>query len=488
MHPVRHDVFFIGGRFRPATGDRRFTVVNPATEGIVGSAPCGESSDLDAAVAAARNAFDTGPWPRMTLEERADHLARFADELAVRRKEMGELVLDEIGLPRRAAYSEAASMIALVRYHVGLAGQITMRERRTGLFGTSADVTREPVGVVAAIPAWNSPLVLAANKFAPAMLAGCTVVCKPAPETCLDTYPVAEAARAAGIPDGVLNLVASDGVGGDHLSRHPGVDKIAFTGSTATGRAVAAAAASHLARVSLELGGKSAGIVCDDAPIDEVVAAVVAAATLVNGQACIALSRVLVSERRHDELVDALRVGFEAVVVGDPHDPATQVGPLVSRRHRDRVLGYVADAANEGGRVVTGGGPPPHTRQGWYVAPTLVTGVSPTSRIAQEEIFGPVLTVLTYTDLDEAVAIANGTPFGLSGAVFSRDLGRARQLADRIRSGSVVINKGAAIDFALPFGGFGSSGYGREYGPEGVDEYLEHKTIFLAADGDTKSS
>ncbi len=481
METVRQDAFFIGGRFRPAAGDRRFTVVNPATEGIVGSAPCGEPADVDAAVAAARDAFDTGPWPRMAIKERAEHLTRFADELAARRKEMGELVLDELGLPRRAAHSEPVSMIALLRYHAGLAEKMTMSERRTGLFGACADVTREPVGVVAAIPAWNSPLVLAANKFAPAMLAGCTVVCKPAPETCLDTYPVAEAARAAGIPDGVLNLVASDGAGGDHLTRHPGVDKIAFTGSTATGRAVAAAAASHLARVSLELGGKSAGIVCDDAPLDEVVAAVVAAATLVNGQACIALSRILVSRRRHDELLDALRAGFEALVVGDPRDPATQVGPLVSRRHRDRVLGYVADAAKEGGRVVTGGGPPPHTTRGWFVAPTLVTGVSPMSRIAQEEIFGPVLTVLTYTDLDEAVAIANGTPFGLSGAVFARDPGQARALADRIRSGTVAINKGAAIDFALPFGGFGSSGYGREYGPEGVAEYLEHKTIFLDA-------
>ncbi|WP_322759018.1 aldehyde dehydrogenase family protein [Frankia sp. Cr2] len=479
METIRQDAFFIGGRFRPATGDRRFTVVNPATEGIVGSAPCGEPADVDAAVAAARDAFDTGPWPRLTIGERAEYLTRFADELAARRKEMGELVLDELGLPRRAAHSEPASMIALLRYHAGLAGQMTMSERRTGLFGACADVTREPVGVVAAIPAWNSPLVLAANKFAPAMLAGCTVVCKPAPETCLDTYPVAEAAHAAGIPDGVLNLLASDGVGGDHLARHPGVDKIAFTGSTATGRAVAAAAASHLARVSLELGGKSAGIVCDDAPLDDVVAAVVAAATLVNGQACIALSRVLVSKRRHDELVDALRAGFEALVVGDPRDSATQVGPLVSRRHRDRVLGYIADAANEGGRVVTGGGPPAHTTQGWYLAPTLVTGVSPTSRIAQEEVFAPVLTVLTYSDLDEAVAIANGTPFGLSGAVFSQDPGQARALADRIRSGTVAINKGAAIDFALPFGGFGSSGYGREYGPEGVQEYLEHKTIFL---------
>ncbi|WP_239310079.1 aldehyde dehydrogenase family protein [Frankia sp. Cj3] len=479
MRPSSQDAFFIGGEFRPATGDRRFTVVSPATEDVVGSAPCGEPADVDAAVAAAREAFDTGPWPRMTIGERAAHLTGFANELAARRKEIGELVLDEIGLPRRAAQAEPVGMIALLRYHAGLAEQMTMSERRTGLFGASADVTREPVGVVAAIPAWNSPLVLAANKFAPAMLAGCTVVCKPAPETCLDTYPVAEAARAAGIPAGVLNLVASDGVGGDHLARHPGVDKIAFTGSTATGRAVAAAAASHLARVSLELGGKSAGIVCDDAPLDAVAAAVVAAVTLVNGQACIALSRVLVSERRHDELIDALRTAFEALVVGDPRDPATTVGPLVSQRHRDRVLGYITDAEKDGGRVVTGGGPPPHTTRGWYLAPTLVTAVSPASRIAQEEIFGPVLTVLTYRDLDDAVAIANGTPFGLSGAVFSQDLDQARQLAGRIRSGSVAINKGAAIDFALPFGGFGSSGYGREYGPEGVAEYLEHKTIFL---------
>lgn len=479
MSTVSHGGVFIDGDFRAADSDRRFTVVNPATEDVAGSAPCGGPSDLDAAVGAARAAFDTGPWPRMTIEERAGYLTRFADELERRNSEMGELVLAELGVTRRAAYSEPAAMTALVRYNAGLGRQIAMSERRTGLSGAPADVVREPVGVVAALPAWNSPLVLAANKFAPALLAGCTVVCKPPPEACLDTYPVAEAARAAGLPPGVLNLVASDGVGGDHLARHPDVDKVAFTGSTTTGRKVAAAAASHLARISLELGGKCAGIVCDDAPVDAVVAAAIPAITLLNGQACVALSRLLVSERRHAELVDALRTAFEELVVGDPRDRATQVGPLISRQHRDRVLGYVAGARDNGGRVVSGGGTPSHLTRGWYVEPTLVTGVSPTSRIAQEEIFGPVLTVLTYRDLDEAVSIANGTPFGLSGAVFSGDADQARRVAGRVRSGTVVINRAVMMDFALPFGGVKSSGYGREYGPEGVDEYMDKKTIFL---------
>jgi aldehyde dehydrogenase (NAD+) len=472
--------FFIGGEWvAPRSAAPTLIVVDPATEDVVGRTSTAGAEDVDAAVGAARRAFDESDWPRLTPQERAGHLTAFADSLAGERAGLADLIRAETGFPRAQARFEAGNMVALLRHAARMAPDLTLREERSGVRGARAEITHLPVGVVAAIPAWNSPQTLAGNKIAPALLAGCTVVLKPAEQTSLDAFVIARAAERSGLPAGVLNVITGDASTAAALVAHPGVDKVAFTGSTAVGARVAAAAAAGITRVSLELGGKSAAIVCDDAPLDQLLATLPPAVLSVNGEMCVAISRLLVSRARKAEVVDALRTAFEKVVVGDPVDDATQLGPLVSARHRDRVLAAVQQAVTEGATVVTGGGVPDGLDRGFYLEPTIVTDVDPRSAIAQEELFAPVLAVLEYEDLDDAVRIANDSPFGLSGAVYSADSARATELARRIRSGSVHVNNGMALDFDLPFGGLKASGYGREYGREGVFEYLEPQVVFL---------
>jgi acyl-CoA reductase-like NAD-dependent aldehyde dehydrogenase len=476
--PVLHRDLFIAGEFRPGTSGRRIEVVDPATEQVFATAAAADPEDIDAAVDAARAAFDHGPWPRMSIQERAKILLRWADELEKDSPAVTELLVGETGIPLNQSRGGSMTMPGITRYVASLAEQATLVEERRG-FTATASVEKVPVGVVAALVPWNSPLGLAAFKLPWALLAGCTVIMKPSEETPVSAGYLADAALRAGLPTGVLNIVPALPEASAYLVSHPRVDKVSFTGSTAIGRAIAAGAASTVKQLTLELGGKSAALVLDDADTARIVATMVPAICTNNGATCTMPSRLLVPESRKDEIVVALTEAFRAVVVGDPRDPRTEVGPMVSRRHYDRVLGYLRSAIEDGGSFAVGGDRAGGFETGYYISPTIVVGVSPQAAIAQEEVFAPVLTVLTYRDEEEAIAIANGTEYGLNGAVYSTDADRALAVARRLRSGTVSINNGITIDITIPFGGFKQSGYGRELGPEGLESYLQTKAIFL---------
>jgi betaine-aldehyde dehydrogenase len=348
----------------------------------------------------------------------------------------------------------------------------------TGLARRAA-VLSEPVGVVAAIAPWNGPLYLAVSKLAPALAAGCTVVVKPAPETPLNAIALAEACAAAGLPPGVVSILSSGREVGQHLVAHPGVDKVAFTGSTAAGRRIMATCAERMARVTLELGGKSAAILLDDADPATAAAEMVMGTTMNSGQACALLSRILVPDALHDRFVDALASLLGDLVVGDPFDEATDLGPLIAERQRDRVESYIRIAQDEGAKVAIGGGRPAGLDRGWYVEPTILDGVDNSMRVAREEIFGPVVSVIRYgSDQAEAISVANDSEYGLHGAVFTSDLDRGMAVARSIRTGTFTIN-GFGLDPSIPFGGYKQSGIGREGGRSGLDAYLETKAVFL---------
>jgi betaine-aldehyde dehydrogenase len=343
-----------------------------------------------------------------------------------------------------------------------------------------AIVRREPVGVVGAITPWNVPQLVIIPKLAPALLAGCTIVIKAAPESPLDALLLATLIEEAELPPGVVSILVGGREAGEHLVRHPDVDKIAFTGSSAVGRRIAGICGERLARCSLELGGKSAALILDDADLSRTAAGLKFASFLNNGQACVAQTRVLASRKRYAETVDALAAMVEEIVVGDPSDPATYVGPLVAQRQQERVVGYLHGAAAQGARTVVGGPErPPDVDDGWYVAPTLLADVDNSMTVAREEVFGPVVCVIPYDDEDDAVRIANDSPFGLAGSVWTKDRAHGKEVADRLRTGMVGIN-GFAPDLWSPFGGYKESGIGREYGPVGLDAYLEYKSIYGA--------
>jgi aldehyde dehydrogenase (NAD+) len=365
---------------------------------------------------------------------------------------------------------------AIAGYYAGLAAELVLEEERPSPTGGRTLVARGPAGVVAAVTPWNYPQPLAVMKIAPALAAGCTVVLKPPPETALDGYVLADAAEAAGLPPGVLNVVAGGREAGIHLTGHPGVDKIAFTGSTGAGRAIGEAAGRMLRPVTLELGGKSVSLVAEDADLDLFAAKLLEVSLPNNGQTCHAATRILVPRSRYAQVVDLVTDVVSALVVGDPLDPSTQVGPLVSAAQRDRVLGYVDQARATGARLTTGGGAP--DRPGWFVDPTVVADVDNDHVVAREEIFGPVLAVIGYDDEDHAVRLANDSDFGLGGVVWSADAERGLALARRIETGTVGVNH-YELHLNAPFGGVKDSGLGRELGPEGLGPYLVPKSIYL---------
>ncbi|TMA31623.1 MAG: aldehyde dehydrogenase family protein [Deltaproteobacteria bacterium] len=473
----RRERFFIDGVWQPPASGELVPVHSPASEEPIGAVPRASAPDVDRAVAAARRALESGPWPRMAPAERADWLIAMAAHLAARRGALAELSVDEAGVPVTYARQRENGPIAILDYYARLAREFRFRERRPTATG-HALVLREPVGVVAAIVPFNGPLMSAAAKIAPSLAAGCPIVFKPAPETPLDAFALADAAEAVGLPPGVLNILPADREIGERLVSHPGVDRVVFTGSTQGGRRVAQLCAQSFKRVTLELGGKAAAILLGDAPLESALASILPLSFFNSGQACIALSRILAPRDRYDEVVEAVAAAAAELVVGDPRDEKTQQGPLISARQRERVLALIAAGRAEGASLACGGGVPRALDRGHYVEPTVFRGVESAMRIAREEFFGPVVCVIPYRNEDDAVAIANDSPYGLSGAVFTRDVARGVAIAGRIQVGTFGVN-GYALDPSLPFGGRKESGIGREFGLEGLAEYTELKAIAL---------
>ena len=473
---ITHERLFIGGDWVAPAGTDVIEVVSPHTEQVIGRVPAGTTADIDRAVAAARAAFDTGPWPRTDPAERAAAVGRLAEIFAGRTGEMAALITAEMGSPISYTQRIQAWPANFLAYFAQLGAEYTWEEERPGMIGP-VTVRRQPVGVVAAITPWNLPQFLIMTKLAPALVAGCTVVLKPAPETPLDPYLLAEMVQQAQIPPGVVNIVAAGREVGEHLVSHPGVDKVAFTGSTAAGRRVGGICGQQVKRCSLELGGKSAAIILDDADLAAVADWVRRIPLANTGQTCVAQTRILASRGRYQEVVDALADTVETMTVGDPADPATEIGPLVARRQQDRVEDYLRLGQTEGATVVVGGPAASGRTTGWYVAPTVFAGVDNDMRIAREEIFGPVLTVIPYQDETDAVRIANDSDYGLGGAVWTGDPAHGMDLARQVRTGSYGINTSYLFDPNTPFGGFKTSGIGRELGPEGLAAYLEYQSI-----------
>ena len=473
-----HQRLFIGGEWVEPAGTGTIDVISPHSEELVGRVPEGTTADIDRAVAVARDAFDNGEWPRLSPEERMAAVQKFSEVYAAHIPDMAAVITEEMGSP--ISFSNLAQSPApwmMLNTFLQVAAEYPWEERRQGVLGGEVIVRREPAGVVGAIVPWNVPQFVIMSKLAPALIAGCTIVVKPSPETPLDAFLMAELLDEAGIPKGVVSVIPAGREVGEHLVRHPGVDKIAFTGSTAAGRRIASICGEQLKRVSLELGGKSAAIILDDADLAATVEGLKFASLMNNGQACVAQTRILASRDRYDEVVDAVSGMVGGLAVGDPENEATEVGPLVAERQQERVEKYIAVGQEEGAKVAVGGnGRPSGLEKGWYVKPTVFSGVDNSMRIAREEIFGPVLAVIPYDDTDDAVRIANDSEYGLAGSVWTGDVDQGLDIARRVRTGTYGVNQ-YTMDFIAPFGGYKGSGLGREFGVEGLSHYVELKSI-----------
>lgn len=476
--PYHDDALYVGGGWvRPATQDR-IAVRSPSSEELVGVVPAASPADVDAAVKAARYAFDHTSWPDLPMAERARYVSAMADEIERRMDDFATVNTLESGQPReKGSKAQLGIVLMNYRYYAKMAQTYQIEERREGLV-TPFIVRKEPVGVAGIITPWNAPMVIASFAIPPALIAGCTVVLKTAPESPIHGQLLGEVAEAVGLPAGVLNILPADREASEALVVHPGVDKISFTGSTATGRKVASLCGQNLKRFSLELGGKSAAIVLDDANLDEVMPWIVATSTMNSCEACVGQTRILVPRSRHDEFVGKFAEGLSALKMGDPANPDTDMGPLIAERQRSRVEGYIQAGREEGAELVLGGGRLAAMNTGWFVEPTLFANVRNDMKIAQEEIFGPVLCVIPYEGDDEAVRIANDSEYGLSGTVWTANQDRGIAIARRVRTGNYGVNV-FNMDTAAPFGGFKTSGIGRQLGPNGLEGFMEVKSIHL---------
>ena len=468
------DKFYINGLWTAAKGGRSIDVINASTEEVMGRIPEGTPADVDAAVAAARAAFDG--WAATPAAERAAYLQKIHEGLKARMEEIGRLIAGEVGMPLKlATMIQAGSPAATFGMYAKLLGSFAFEEK----VGNSL-ILREPVGVVAAITPWNYPLHQIAAKVAPALAAGCTVVLKPSEVAPLNAFVLAEIIHAAGLPAGVFNLVTGYGpVVGEALAAHPEVDMVSFTGSTRAGKRVSELASATVKRVALELGGKSAAVVLEDADLAAAVKGTINACFLNSGQTCSAHTRLLVPESKYEEAAKIAVELAKGFTVGDPFGGTAKLGPLVSELQRERVRSYIRKGIEGGAELLAGGAEPPEgLPKGYYVKPTIFGRVKPDASIAQEEIFGPVLAIITYKDEDDAVRIANSTPYGLGGGVWSKDEEHAKKVAKRMRTGQVDIN-GGPFNLQAPFGGYKQSGNGRELGRYGMEEFLEYKSLQL---------
>jgi betaine-aldehyde dehydrogenase len=479
---VREQVF-IGGEWVVPDGTDTIEVVSAHSEEVIGRVPDATPADMDRAVAAARDAFDHGPWPRMTPAERAEGITRLSQAIQARAQEFADTISVQNGSPKQwSLMGQVFSATMVLDTYARIATEYVFEDDRMGALGSPIRVRRAPVGVVAGIIPWNVPLFIAALKLGPAMSAGCPIVLKPAPETPLDGYLLADAVAEADLPPGVINIVAAGRETGEHLVRHRGIDKVSFTGSTAVGRHIGAICGEQIKRCTLELGGKSAAIVLDDWELDEAsLGALVASGLMNNGQACGAQTRILVSDKRYDEVVEALGAKVGSMKTGDPLADDTEIGPLVAKRQQERVKGLLDAGKAAGATPVVGGGIPAHLPTGWYIEPTVFANVTNDMVIAREEIFGPVLSVIKYGSEEEAIAIANDSDYGLCGSVWTADPQHGAEVGAQVRTGVVAINSSLILDFNAPFGGFKASGIGRELGPEGIEPYTEYQSIILPA-------
>ena len=478
---IRQTQCFIGGEWIPAESGRTFDTYHPATGEVIAQVAEGDAADVDKAVAAARKAFDDGPWRKMDARERGAIMYRLADLIEAELEELAALETLDNGKP--ISDSLAADLpltIDCLRYYAGFADKIhgqTIPVR--GNFFTYTK--KEPVGVVGQIIPWNFPMLMVAWKWGPALATGCTIVMKPAEQTPLTCLRMARLAQKAGVPDGVINIVPGFGpTAGAAVVKHPGIDKVAFTGEYKTAQTIMADASQTLKRLTFELGGKSPNVVFNDADLDAAAAGSHFGLYFNQGQCCCAGSRLFVQEDIHDEFVAKLVAMNQSRVVGDPFDKATEQGPQVDQAQFDKILKYIDIGRKEGAQCLTGGAR--HGEQGYFIEPTLFDGVTDDMQIATDEIFGPVMSILTFKDTEDLIHRANNTFYGLAAAVWSRDIGKAHLLADRVRAGTVWVNCYDVFDAAAPFGGFKMSGIGRELGEEGLKNYLETKTVTVALD------
>jgi aldehyde dehydrogenase (NAD+) len=478
---VRETQCLIGGKWQAAKSGKTFETINPATEEVIANVAEGDAADIDLAVKAARNAFENGPWGKMDARDRGKLMNRLADLIEEELEDLAGLETLDNGKPIRDSRAADLPMtIDCLRYYAGWADKL--HGQTIPVRGNYFTYTRrEPVGVVGQIIPWNFPMLMVSWKWGPALAAGNTIVMKPAEQTPLTCLRMAKLAQEAGFPDGVINVVPGFGpTAGGALVKHPDVDKVAFTGSTEVGQIIMQGAASTIKRVSLELGGKSPNIVFADSDLDAAAAGAHFGLYFNQGQCCCAGSRLFVEDKVHDKFVDKIAAMNEKRKLGDPFDPATEQGPQVNKEQFDKVMGYIEAGKKEGAKCITGGDR--WGERGYFIEPTLFTNVTDKMKIAEEEIFGPVMSILRFKDIDEIVQRANKTNYGLAAAVWTRDVAKAHLIAKKLKAGTVWVNCYDAFDAAAPFGGFKMSGIGRELGERGLDAYTEWKTVTVSLD------